>query len=139
MDPSIPFSYITRSFRQTLPFIVGSMRILAETFEAKELNEKGYGLYMEFRPDVENMGKKGWGERAEMRCTDILKLKKAKLEPKPKVKAEEDAAGDLKENTEKDPDKEPPEKKAKGMSVEEYEAALDASMAYNDLKFDDDF
>lgn len=138
VDPSIPYTYITRSFRQTLPFVIGSMRLLAETYEPAELNAQAYGLYMDFRPDVES-GKKGWGERAEILCKDILKFRKVR----PKVEADAISGGNSVEvagvTRSEDSDKEPPGKKAKSMSVEDYEAALDASTNYDDLKFDDDF
>lgn len=138
VDPSTPFTYITRSFRQTLPFVIGSMRLLAETYEPAELNAQAYGLYIDFRPDVEN-GKRGWGERAEILCRDILKFRKAR----PKVEVEALSGGDAYEiagsTKPEDSEKEPPGKKAKSMSVEDYEAALDASTDYDDLRFDDDF
>ncbi|KAK0191044.1 hypothetical protein F5146DRAFT_931348 [Armillaria mellea] len=77
-QPSSPFSYISRSFRQTTPHIIGALRLLAESFTPKELNNKGWTLYTEFRPSVN-----GWGERSEVKCETILNLRN------PAVKAAE--------------------------------------------------
>ncbi|KAK0230875.1 hypothetical protein IW262DRAFT_1262902 [Armillaria fumosa] len=84
-QPSSPFSYISRSFRQTTPHIIGALRLLAGSFTPKELNNKGWALYTEFRPSVN-----AWGERSEVRCETILNLRD------PAVKAAE-AAGTSKE------------------------------------------
>ncbi len=70
-QPSVAFSYISRSLRQTTPYIIGAMRLLAESFAPAELNQKGWDLYAEFRPVVS-----GWGERAEVKCDSILGLRK---------------------------------------------------------------
>jgi hypothetical protein len=52
--------------------VIGSMRLLAETYSPAELNRKGFGLYAEFRPDSA-----GWGKHAEMKMENILALRKA--------------------------------------------------------------
>ncbi|KAG8885860.1 hypothetical protein FRB97_009022 [Tulasnella sp. 331] len=71
VDPNSPYGYIHRSFRQTLPWVIGSMRLLANSFEdAAELNRRGYDLYCDFRPE-----NPGWGKKAEMRMESILKLR----------------------------------------------------------------
>ncbi|KAL5527335.1 hypothetical protein ACEPAG_6126 [Sanghuangporus baumii] len=148
VDPGSAFSYVSRAFRQTLPHVAGAMRILAASFPPAELNEKGFGLYAEFRPDVG-----GWGQRAEIRCANILGLRKTRTDdstdskdqrPSPKIeKAGEDdklMAPDMTEysagvsNT-----GEPPTKKSKGMTIEEYEAALDASTDFDELIYNGDF
>ncbi|KAK0486868.1 hypothetical protein EDD18DRAFT_651532 [Armillaria luteobubalina] len=69
-QPSSPFSYISRSFRQTTPHIIGALRLLAESFTPRELNNKGWALYTEFRPSVN-----AWGERSEVKCETILNLR----------------------------------------------------------------
>ena len=61
-----------RSFRQTLPHVIGAMRLLASSIpEPQKLNREAFGLYAEFRPDV-----MGWGKKAEMRLEKILDLRK---------------------------------------------------------------
>ncbi|KAG8977718.1 hypothetical protein FRC05_000975 [Tulasnella sp. 425] len=66
-----PFGYIQRSFRQTTPAVLGAMRLLAHSYSAKELNELGYSLYCDFRPES-----LGWGKKAEMTMEKILALRK---------------------------------------------------------------
>jgi len=70
VEPVAAFGYIHRAMRQTLPVVMGAMRLLSLSFSPETLNNKGYGLYCEFRPSVE-----GWGKRAEMRIADILALR----------------------------------------------------------------
>lgn len=65
--------------KQTTPYILGAMRLLSESFEPQELNQNGFSLYCDFRPDVEP-GKSGWGKRGKVPCEAILKLRKAKGE-----------------------------------------------------------
>ncbi|KAG8953737.1 hypothetical protein FRC04_001942 [Tulasnella sp. 424] len=71
VDPASPFGYIQRSFRQTTPAVLGAMRLLAHSYSAKELNELGYSLYCDFRPES-----LGWGKKAEMTMEKILALRK---------------------------------------------------------------
>lgn len=82
------------------------MRLLATSFTQPELNSKvssltlsaqpklrliiaetqGYGLYLEFRPDVD-----GWGKKAELRMSTILDLRRHLTHAAPEVsKAEDD-------------------------------------------------
>ncbi|EJU06185.1 hypothetical protein DACRYDRAFT_103131 [Dacryopinax primogenitus] len=70
VEPVAAFGYIHRAMRQTLPYVMGAMRLLSLSFTPETLNNRGYGLYCEFRPSVE-----GWGKRAEMRISDILGLR----------------------------------------------------------------
>ncbi|KAL5530672.1 GLN1 [Sanghuangporus sanghuang] len=148
VHPGSAFSYVSRAFRQTLPHVAGAMRILAASFPPAELNEKGFGLYAEFRPDVG-----GWGQRAEIRCANILGLRKTKSNdskdssdqrPSPKIEkvGEDDKliAPDATEHGATSSNTgEPPTKKAKGMTIEEYEAALDASTDFDELIYNGDF
>lgn len=75
------------------------MRLLAETFAPKELNRVGFSLYADFRPHVG-----GWGKKGELTCSDILALRRATTATL--------EGPDLK-------------KQKSGLSVEEYEAALE--------------
>lgn len=88
VSPSTAFSYLQRSLRQQLGAVIGALRLLAESFEPKELNEKGYGLYCEFRPESEG-GVKGWGQKADMRLETILGLRKGVGEEERKGESEE--------------------------------------------------
>ncbi|KAL1694511.1 hypothetical protein GGG16DRAFT_47064 [Schizophyllum commune] len=82
--PSAAFAYISRALRHTAPFVVGALRLLAASYEAGELNAKGYGLYADFRPEVE-----GWGQRSEVSCDRILSLRKKGHDTENAVQTEE--------------------------------------------------
>jgi len=91
VEPSKAFGYLQRSFRQQLGSVIGAMRMLANSFPPKELNEKGYGLYIAFRPPGD-----AWGEKSQMKLSDLLALQrhlthKPKEEPdaKPSVPAKQ--------------------------------------------------
>jgi hypothetical protein len=71
IPPSAAFQYITRSFRQTTSFVIGALKLLADSYPSQELNEKAWALYTEFRPEVNE-----WGKRSEIRCSRILDLRK---------------------------------------------------------------
>jgi len=71
ISPSAAFQYITRSLRQTTPFIIGALKLLADSYMSHELNEKAWALYTGFRPEVNE-----WGKRSEICCLKILDLRK---------------------------------------------------------------
>ncbi|KAG8965083.1 hypothetical protein FRC03_000964 [Tulasnella sp. 419] len=78
VEPGIPFGYMKRVFRQTLPAVIGAMRLLVQSIESNELNAKGYGLYADFRPE-----NSGWGKKSEMKMTSILALRTAQTSSAP--------------------------------------------------------
>ncbi|KAG2348986.1 hypothetical protein BDR05DRAFT_1028076 [Suillus weaverae] len=142
--PSTAFSYISRTFRQTTPYVIGALRLLAESFPPPELNSKGFGLYAEFRPDVD-----GWGKRGEVRCEQILSLRKkdrgtvaetpvkgevVKLEVNHDPGAAEGPSGIQSGMSEV-----PEHKKARTMTLEEYEAALDQDDTFDDVDLNFEF
>ncbi|KZT12484.1 uncharacterized protein LAESUDRAFT_668161, partial [Laetiporus sulphureus 93-53] len=144
--PTSPFSYIKRSLRQTAPHVLGALRLLAASYTPAELNRKGYALYADLRPDVD-----GWGKRGDVRCSTILGLRnvggltadvKKKLSDgvQDLVKVEpvsEDKLG-AQVNLPAPEVEDRPSKKQNSMSLEEYEAALDADHTFDDvdLNFD---
>jgi len=75
--------------KQTAPYVVGAMRLLAGSYEPEELNQQGFSLYCELRPDIEP-GQSGWGKRGKVSCELILRLRKARVDPK-----EDGVVGDL--------------------------------------------
>ncbi|KAI0771594.1 hypothetical protein BD413DRAFT_624977 [Trametes elegans] len=145
VQPGAAFAYITRALRQTAPHIVGALRLLAASFPPPELNARGFALYAEFRPSAD-----GWGQRAEVRCADILALRKP-----PDSEASDGKTGSgqadapsvdrlvKREQGEEEGipvglsphPEEPPAKKAKKESPEpdEYDAALDDDALFNDF------
>jgi hypothetical protein len=50
--------------KQTTPYVVGAMRLLAGSYEPEELNRKAFSLYCDFRPEIEP-GKSGWEKTRE--------------------------------------------------------------------------
>lgn len=141
--PTSAFSYITRALRQTAPAVLGALRLLAASYTPAELNRTGFALYQDFRPDVD-----GWGGRGEVRCATILALRRTGVKEerpeerggaeagsaKPLVKIEQlegDSAGpsvDASRIME-----EPESKRPRAMTLEEYEAALDADDSFANL------
>lgn len=148
VSPSAAYSYIKRSLQQTTPQIIGALRLLSQTYSPSEINTQGYSLYVDFRPEVG-----GWGKKGQVKCEKILSLRKQKhpespqqdVRPQPTTTKEEapqacgademivpvkierlDVDNDKIEDTASHGDEEPDRKKIKGMSWEEYEAALDA-------------
>ncbi|KAG2116110.1 uncharacterized protein F5147DRAFT_676008 [Suillus discolor] len=142
--PSTAFSYISRAFRQTTPYVIGALRLLAESFSPPELNNKGFGLYAEFRPDVD-----GWGKRGEVRCEQILSLRKKDRSTVAETAVKSDVvklevshdsrpaqgAGGIQSGTSEGPE----HKKARTMTLEEYEAALDQDDTFNDVDLNFEF
>ena len=126
--------------------MIGAMKLLADSYSPEELNEKGFGLYAEFRPKVE-----GWGGRGEVRCDKVLALRKKQKISIPN--AEEAVASappdrediinifvkveqaDSLQEPRSSEDDEPDRKKARGLSLEEYEAALDQDNSFDDVEF----
>ncbi|KLO08268.1 hypothetical protein SCHPADRAFT_916979 [Schizopora paradoxa] len=147
VSPAAAFAYMTNAFRQTLPYVMGALRLLAGTFSPAWLNEHGFELYKDFRPEADR-----WGERAELRCARILGLRrkggrsdgeggeKGNITSEYEVKT--GSSKDVDGESKKDPpvqeskdskeleEAEPVAKRVKNMSVEEYEATLDDSDIY---------
>lgn len=87
VQPSAAFSYISRAFRQTTSHFMGALRLLAESYTPEELNRKAWVLYTQFRPEVNE-----WGKRSEVSCSKILALRKQQadsLQCRPAAKAKE--------------------------------------------------
>lgn len=136
VPPTEAFSYISRSFRQTAPHFVGALRLLAESYSPQELNNKAWSLYAEFRPQVNE-----WGKRSEVHCKTILGLRKhisgssqqelGSSEQRESIItiAEEELATSTS-------DGEPEPKKSRSLTVEEYEASLDQDTTFDHVDLD---
>lgn len=129
--PSIAFSYISRSFRQATPYVMGSLRLLAESYSPQKLNELGYSLYADFRPAVD-----GWGKRGELRCIWLLSLRESGA---PELDSETSGVASGSSNklqvstTQPQQARACPAKKDNLLSLEEYEATVDAGFDGIDL------
>jgi hypothetical protein len=117
VSPAAAFSYIQRALRQTAPFVLGAMRVAAESYAPAELNRVGFALYADFRPAVA-----GWGERGSVSCLAILGARKkgmvtapmSDVLDAPRLVKIEDGDG-----------AEPEMKKPKVESDDEYDVAMD--------------
>ncbi|KAH7914198.1 hypothetical protein BJ138DRAFT_1057479 [Hygrophoropsis aurantiaca] len=138
--PSTSFSYISRAFRQTTAYILGALRLLAQSYTPQELNAKGFGLYAEFRPVVD-----GWGQRGDVRCDRILSLRGKGLSKGMDSSStdsvvafgesstiDEMAHGQTFPNNANEPEL----KKARTLTLEEYEATLDGDSTFDDVDLD---
>lgn len=124
------FGYICRSFRQTTPFIIGALKLLADTYSPNELNQRGYALYCDFRPDVEQ-----WGKRSELFCSKILSLRKQGTTP-PSPSSNSSPTIQHTENPEVHSTSDDNREKPSRMTLEEYEAALDEDHTFDDVALD---
>ncbi|KAJ3866084.1 hypothetical protein EV359DRAFT_72057 [Lentinula novae-zelandiae] len=133
-QPSTAYAYLSRSLRQTMPFIMGALRLLVNSFTPQEINEKAWGLYTQFRPAGE-----GWGERSEVRCTTILALRKLpssdganeeQINPgaESEVRYGEEANFTAEDRGSK--------RVKRGMTLEEYEAMLDEDHSFDNIDLD---
>lgn len=128
VQPGAAFSYISRAFRQTTSHIMGALRLLAESYTPEELNGKAWGLYTQFRPEVNE-----WGKRSELSCSKILALRKQQVgsldDCRPAAKAKElvlTVVGGLEESEGSDSNDESPRKKTRLEEIEtKHELALD--------------
>ncbi|KAJ7129582.1 hypothetical protein C8R44DRAFT_82192 [Mycena epipterygia] len=128
VQPSTAFAYISRALRQTTPHIIGALRLLVESFTPQEINAKAWGLYAEFRPEVN-----GWGERAEVKCETILGLRKETRSVEPTGKTSAVVIIDRGPVQQEEENLEPPQKKSRSLTLEEYEAALDQDPTFDDI------
>jgi len=127
VPPSSAYKYITSSLRQTTPFVIGALRLLAQSYGPDELNRKGFGLYADFRPDVES-GQKGWGKKGQVKCQTILDL----IKKGPNLNS---ASPGILENVVKEAtsDDERDIKKPRGLTPDEYSALLDEDFEFDAL------
>lgn len=127
VSPLTAHGYISRSLRQNMPYVVGALRLLAESYPVEELKEKAWVLYTMFRPELDE-----WGKRSELSCAKILSLRKKDAEA-----GGEFVGGPKVENKDGEAQLIVSEKQeGKAMSLEEYEAALDEDHTFDDVNLD---
>ncbi|KAJ3901220.1 hypothetical protein F5879DRAFT_348171 [Lentinula edodes] len=140
-QPSTAYAYLSRSLRQTMPFIMGALRLLVNSFAPHEINAKAWGLYTQFRPAGE-----GWGERSEVRCTTILALRKLPSsdganEEQINPGAESEVVDLVKyqrygEEANFTAEDRGSKRVKRGMTLEEYEAMLDEDHSFDNIDLD---
>jgi hypothetical protein len=133
--PGAAFSYISRSFKQTTPYILGALRLLALSYSPKDLNTRGWSLYADFRPHAD-----GWGKRSEVKCSTILSLRLSDTltssRSSTSVPNDVQSVIHVENSSLRSIDHKPQAKKARTMTLEEYEAVLDNDMTFNDVNLD---
>lgn len=67
--------YLTGKFGDDLERVRTAMRTLAKAHKPGELNDAGFGLYEQFRPETPG-GQRGWGAKGELKLSLIEKLAK---------------------------------------------------------------
>ncbi|KJA30201.1 hypothetical protein HYPSUDRAFT_175504 [Hypholoma sublateritium FD-334 SS-4] len=136
VPPTDAFSYISRSFRQTTPYIIGALKLLTHSYSPEELNTKAWSLYAEFRPQANE-----WGKRSQIHCQTIMELSK-KMQDSTKVKSpiaketSPNVQNNLSVREDTCTDGEPRSKKTRHLTVEEYEAILDQDNTFNNVDLD---
>jgi hypothetical protein len=129
VSPATAFSYIQRSFRQTMPAVMGALYLLARSYSPADLNKKGFTLYADFRPEV-----KGWGERGTVKCDTILSLRQTRdSDALEGSNADTEAVVKLEEVDEVDSKSDSPERESK-VEKDEYDVALENDpLSFEDL------
>jgi len=67
--------YLAQKFGSALPEVEAAMRELAKSYPPKRLEEVGFVLYEEFRPEIPE-GVKGWGAKGRLDLARIRALAK---------------------------------------------------------------
>ncbi len=75
IDPGSVERYLEDKFGDNLKGTRSAMEKLARAYRPRELVEKAYSLYEEFRPQIP-AGKKGWGARGDLDLGMIKRLAK---------------------------------------------------------------
>ncbi|WVQ75172.1 hypothetical protein IAR50_004782 [Cryptococcus sp. DSM 104548] len=121
VKPGQAYSYISKAFKDKSPQAMGALKLVAESYEAEELNRLGNDMYMDFKPDVVE-----WGQRGVFDLDGVLQHVKGAEIKRPENGDVKPAVGDG--------DHERPDSQVvtevetegeKAMTLEEYEAMLD--------------
>ncbi|UOH82332.1 hypothetical protein LQV05_005030 [Cryptococcus neoformans] len=142
--PSQAYLYIKKNFKDYTPHVMGAFKSIADSYEPEELNRIGLHMYNEFKPDVVE-----WGQRGALELDKVLEFIK---DGENNVKQGDNQGSSVAEPTASSSapvltpigatqqlpqgasDDEPVSKKPKrDMTVEEYEAMLDAEYLQGDL------
>ncbi|OCF77786.1 hypothetical protein I204_01787 [Kwoniella mangroviensis CBS 8886] len=67
VGPGQSYMYITRAFKDYTPHVMGALKLVADSYEPEELNRMGGHMYNEFKPDVVE-----WGQRGTLELAKVL-------------------------------------------------------------------
>lgn len=99
------------------PYLLGAMALLAQSFEdPQQLNNRGYSLYCDFRPE-----NTGWGVKQEVKLETILRLRNKYKAQEIKEEEKEKKSEDTKKSDED------------GRPFDEFEALGDEDFTLMDL------
>jgi hypothetical protein len=73
IEPETVERYLEIKFGDALPEARKAMMELASVFDPDELEQRGFGLYEQFRPQIPE-GVSGWGAKGELDLGRIRKL-----------------------------------------------------------------
>jgi hypothetical protein len=73
IQPASVQKYLDKAFAENLEAVVLVMRELAAAYPPAELEERAWGLYEKFRPQIES-GVSGWGQKGVLDLDVIRKL-----------------------------------------------------------------
>ena len=65
INPAQVETYLRQKFGADLDGVRTAMKHLAAAFDVEELAERAYGLYEQFRPQIES-GRAGWGQKGAL-------------------------------------------------------------------------
>lgn len=77
IDPRQVEAYLQKAFGEGLEAVRQAMDELAASLSEEDLRARAYALYTEFRPTIE-AGKRGWGQKGELRLDTLRKLAQAR-------------------------------------------------------------
>ena len=73
LEPESVERYLVKAFGEDLDDVTAAMRHLAEGVDKEELDERAFGLYEKYRPNVAS-GTRGWGQKGELSIDGIRAL-----------------------------------------------------------------
>ncbi|RXW24679.1 hypothetical protein EST38_g1137 [Candolleomyces aberdarensis] len=135
VSPMTAFGYLSRSFQQSLPHVIGTMRLLAESYDPSELNAKAWILYTSFRPEIDQ-----WGKKSQLFCSKILALRKTERNSSQTLPVNSASQNPTVANVDSESNHPPTSttftEEGAHLSLEEYEAALDEDHTFDEVNLD---
>ncbi|WWC93028.1 uncharacterized protein L201_007992 [Kwoniella dendrophila CBS 6074] len=139
VGPGQAYLYITKAFKDYTPHVMGALKLVADSYDPQELNRMAGHMYNEFKPDVVEWGQKGTLELAkvldqvkspieEHTSEDIegYPVKSDPSDPVTPISKPQDELPSSPLSDIKDEQTTPKKEIKEELSVEEYEALLDA-------------